>query len=41
MVNQIINSVLTNMLLSGELNDALSGRLFYADFGFPQGYQSL
>ena len=28
-------------VLSGELNDALSGRLFYADFGFPQGYQSL
>ena len=29
------------MVLSGELNDALSGRLFYADFRFPQGYQSL
>ena len=28
-------------LLYGELNDALSGRLFYADFRFPQGYQSL
>lgn len=24
-------------LLSGKLNDALSGRLIYADFGFPQG----
>ena len=32
---------MVTMLLSGELNDALSGRLFYADFGFPQGYQSL
>ena len=29
------------MLLSGKLNDVLSGRLFYADFDFPQGYQSL
>ena len=26
-----------NMVLSGKLNDALSGRLIYADFGFPQG----
>ena len=32
---------LSPILLSGELNDALSGRLFYADFRFPQGYQSL
>ena len=24
-------------MLSGKLNDALSGRLIYADFGFPQG----
>ena len=24
-------------VLSGKLNDALSGRLIYADFGFPQG----
>ena len=30
-----------HIVLSGELNDALSGRLFYADFRFPQGYQSL
>ena len=30
-----------DMLLSGKLNDVLSGRLFYADFDFPQGYQSL
>ena len=29
------------LLLSGKLNDVLSGRLFYADFDFPQGYQSL
>ena len=28
-------------VLSGKLNDVLSGRLFYADFDFPQGYQSL
>ena len=28
-------------MLSGKLNDVLSGRLFYADFDFPQGYQSL
>ena len=34
-------SIPVEILLSGELNDALSGRLFYADFGFPQGYQSL
>ena len=27
-------------MLSGKLNDALSGRLFYADFGFPQGEYS-
>ena len=30
-----------SMVLSGKLNDVLSGRLFYADFDFPQGYQSL
>lgn len=28
---------LESIVLSGKLNDALSGRLIYADFGFPQG----
>ena len=28
-------------LLSRKLNDAISGRVFYADFGTPQGNQSL
>ena len=29
------------MVLSRKLNDAISGRVFYADFGTPQGNQSL
>lgn len=28
-------------VLSRKLNDAISGRVFYADFGTPQGNQSL
>lgn len=29
------------IVLSRKLNDAISGRVFYADFGTPQGNQSL
>ena len=30
--------MLSDIVLSGKLNDALSGRLFYADFGSHRGY---
>lgn len=30
-----------DVMLSRKLNDAISGRVFYADFGTPQGNQSL
>ncbi len=33
--------VCSDILLSRKLNDAISGRVFYADFGTPQGNQSL
>ena len=32
---------LLDIMLSRKLNDAISGRVFYADFGTPQGNQSL
>lgn len=38
---QITNDNEQSIVLSRKLNDAISGRVFYADFGTPQGNQSL
>lgn len=39
--NRHLKSLEKQALLSRKLNDAISGRVFYADFGTPQGNQSL
>ena len=39
--NDVGKGGLISVLLSGKLNDVLSGRLFYTDFGSPQVCRSL